>query len=87
MIVCFALRIWVFVGVFFMLKGEIVHGVVFVKSAILHTLHHLHRIQVVLPVDYLHNSILQDDIFTFEIDEMRMSWLIGQTELACPQVP
>ena len=78
---------WVLVDVFFVFEGEVVHGVVLVEAAVLHALHHLHGVQVVLPVDDLHDSVLHHDVFTFEVDEMRVSGLIGQAELAGPQFP
>lgn len=47
--------LWVLVGVFFMFKCEVVHGMVLVEAAVLNTLHDLERVDVVLLIDDLHD--------------------------------
>lgn len=69
------------------LECEVVHGMIFVKSAIFHTLNDLLRIHMVLLIDDLDDSILNDQVLVLEVNEMRLSWLVVEAKLTSSQVP
>lgn len=70
-------------GVLFMFEGQIVHCMIFVKSAIFDAFNDFLRINVILLVDNINNCIFNHKILTVEVNEVGFGWLIGKTKLTC----
>ena len=75
------------VCVFLVFEGEIVHGVILIKSTTFHALYDSLGIDMVLPIQDLNDSIFNDQILISEIDEMHLRGLVSQAEFACSQFP
>lgn len=75
------------VTVLLVADGQVVHGVVPIQPTAPHALRHPLRIEVMLSLQHLHDSLLQDQALGLEVDEVRPRWLVGQREIASAHLP
>lgn len=69
-------KLGMLMGMLLILECEVVHGMIFVKPAIFHTLNHLLRVHVVFLIDDLDDTVLNDEVLVLEVNEVRLGWLI-----------
>ena len=60
---------------------------ILVEFAAFDTVNDLLRIHMVLFVYYLHYSLLNDQVFTVEVYEVRLWWLVSHAEFTRPELP
>jgi len=76
----------VFMGVFFILYGEVIQSMIFVKPMVFDTIDNFLRVNMIILINDLNDVILNYKIFTTEIYKVRSVGFISKRELTIFQI-